>query len=206
MDDWRFRIQIVVDPWDEAVLIFLGENLDHHLGLDSTEAQEDFIRHSGFNSVPAVDPQLLPRAPLGSDQGQRPRARQPLQQHLLVVNDTNFPPLLSASPINLSGPSYEVASSAPLLSLSCGGSLAPGGMRDSGLLLVPPASELASPSYGGAGTSRDRFPVSPEMPSQLLIKVPSLDLAGSTKLLAHRISPRLAIKKRGVKKSSILKA
>ncbi len=37
-------------------------------------------------------------------------------------------------------------------------------------------------------------------------KAPRLDLAATGKRVAHRISPRLAIKSRGVKKSSLLKA
>ncbi len=39
VEDRRFRIPIVVDSWEDASPILLGENLDHHLGLDSSEAQ-----------------------------------------------------------------------------------------------------------------------------------------------------------------------
>ncbi len=38
VDDRQFSIQIVVESWEDAAPIFLGENLDHHLGLDSLEA------------------------------------------------------------------------------------------------------------------------------------------------------------------------
>ncbi len=44
VEDRRFRIPIEIECWEEANPILLGEDLDHRLGLDSTEAQEDLLR------------------------------------------------------------------------------------------------------------------------------------------------------------------
>ncbi len=66
VDDRRFRIQTMLDSWEEAVPIFLGENLDHHLGLDSAEAQDEFIRQTGFTDISAADKQHLPGPARGS--------------------------------------------------------------------------------------------------------------------------------------------
>nr|CAD1839537.1 unnamed protein product [Ananas comosus var. bracteatus] len=66
------RIPIEIESWEETNPIFLGEDLDERLGLVSTEAQERFIRLTGFASIPprgsheqfrsletAIDPTLV---------------------------------------------------------------------------------------------------------------------------------------------------
>nr|CAD1831266.1 unnamed protein product [Ananas comosus var. bracteatus] len=57
VEDRRFRIPIEVDSWEETPPILLGEDLDARLGLDTAEAQDRFIRLTGFSSVPPMGDQ-----------------------------------------------------------------------------------------------------------------------------------------------------
>lgn len=57
VEDRRFRIPIEVDSWEETPPILLGEDLDARLGLDSAEAQDRFIRLTGFSFVPPMGDQ-----------------------------------------------------------------------------------------------------------------------------------------------------
>ncbi len=57
VEDRRFRIPIEIEPWEEARPILLGEGLDHHLGMDTSESHESFLRQSRFRSVPTADQQ-----------------------------------------------------------------------------------------------------------------------------------------------------
>ncbi len=52
VEDRRFNISIEVEEWEEADPILLGEDLDHRLGLTTTEAQNAFIHTTGFTSIP----------------------------------------------------------------------------------------------------------------------------------------------------------
>ncbi len=98
MEDRRFRIPIEIDSWEDAAPILLGENLDHHLGLETTEEQEDFLRLTGFSSVPAAANQGPSRVP-----AHHLREHQD-QVHLsLVVSESSFPPLPSSLPLPSSG-------------------------------------------------------------------------------------------------------
>ncbi len=101
VDDRRFRIPIVIESWEDAAPIFLGENLDRHLGIDTLETQEEFIRQTNFSSVPTVDRQLLPRGTRGSAQGghlREIRAAQPSPLDTLALDEINFPTLRSVTP------------------------------------------------------------------------------------------------------------
>nr|CAD1838382.1 unnamed protein product [Ananas comosus var. bracteatus] len=53
IEDRRFHIPVEVESWEEANPIFLGEDLDARLGLETSEAQDRFIRQTGFSSIPA---------------------------------------------------------------------------------------------------------------------------------------------------------
>ncbi len=191
VDDRRFCINIVIDSWDEANPIFLAENLDHHLGLDSAEAQEEFIRLTGFTSILAADKKQPSLVPIGSDQG----CSLDQQRLSLALTVPNFPPLLPLSATPLPCLSRDRAPSPPSdfsdnpPALHSGGPVIP---------LVPsvPEAECFLPSgSGNAGPDGDHC--------QTLIKAPSLDLMASGNLLAHRISPRLAVKNKGARKSSL---
>lgn len=64
VEDRRFRIPIEIETWEDATPIFLGEALNSRLGLETTEAQDRFIRSTGFSSIPASGPEeQLRRAP-----------------------------------------------------------------------------------------------------------------------------------------------
>lgn len=60
VEDRRFWIPVEIESWEEANPIVLGEDLDRRLGLDSMEAQESFLRQTGFNSIPAMQNQQAP--------------------------------------------------------------------------------------------------------------------------------------------------
>ncbi len=88
-----------------------------------------------------------------------------------------------------------------------------GGLRDTDLvprpLLVSPVLErgsLVNSSGGCAGFTPDRTAGATEERFQSLIKASGLDMPASGMLLAHRLSPRLAAKNWGAKKSSVRKA
>nr|CAD1840722.1 unnamed protein product [Ananas comosus var. bracteatus] len=53
VEDRSFSVPIEIEFCEEANPILLGEELDEHLGLAPLEAQEGFIRQTGFNSIPA---------------------------------------------------------------------------------------------------------------------------------------------------------
>nr|CAD1819927.1 unnamed protein product [Ananas comosus var. bracteatus] len=53
VEDRRFTVPIEIESSEECNPIFLGESLDQRLGLDSLDAQERFIRLTGFASIPA---------------------------------------------------------------------------------------------------------------------------------------------------------
>ncbi len=136
VDDRRFRVRVTVESWEEAVPILLGENLDHHLGLDTIEEQEDFIRYSGFNSVPALDPQLLPQISAGSEPERGLRARlirDPPPSPSPVLSETDFPPLLP--PASTTSAGTEIVSTSPP---------------------APRGPAIACTSCGSAGSSRAR--------------------------------------------------
>ncbi len=63
VEDRRFCVPIVVESWEKADPILLGEETDRRLGLSSLEAQEAFITQSGFNPFPSADLLGPPRAP-----------------------------------------------------------------------------------------------------------------------------------------------
>ncbi len=86
VEDRRFRVSIEIDSWEETNPIFLGENLDHHLGLDKAEVQEAFIR------------QQSPPSSIGSDHG-RYSSFGSDRGRSLVLNDTNFPSLQQPLPL-----------------------------------------------------------------------------------------------------------
>ncbi len=94
VDDRRFRIRIVVDSWEDAAPILLGEHLDQHFGLDSSEAQEDFLRTMGFSCIPAADKHSLALPSLGPPRGGLPweplAPLEPLQPRV-ELKDSDFP-------------------------------------------------------------------------------------------------------------------
>ncbi len=59
VEDRRFSVRVEIDSWVDAEPILLSEAIDRRLGLDSVEAQANFIRCSGFGSS----------APYGGAQG-----------------------------------------------------------------------------------------------------------------------------------------
>ncbi len=63
VEDRRFRIPIVVESWEIAKSIPLGEALDQHLGLSTREAQEEFIVKTRFSSISAAKPASSAQAP-----------------------------------------------------------------------------------------------------------------------------------------------
>nr|CAD1835781.1 unnamed protein product [Ananas comosus var. bracteatus] len=85
VEDRRFRIPIEIESWEKANPILLGEDMDERLGLESTEAQDRFIRQTGFNSIPARGAQAWPSGPrdhAGSD-----RRRSSSEIHLSSGDD-----------------------------------------------------------------------------------------------------------------------
>nr|CAD1821691.1 unnamed protein product [Ananas comosus var. bracteatus] len=52
VDDRRFRILVEIESWEDANPIFLSEDMDKRLGLETSEAQDWFIRLTGFSSIP----------------------------------------------------------------------------------------------------------------------------------------------------------
>ncbi len=56
VEDRRFCIPIVVESWEAAEPILLGEEMDRRLGLSSREDQEEFLNNTGFSSIPAAKP------------------------------------------------------------------------------------------------------------------------------------------------------
>nr|CAD1842482.1 unnamed protein product [Ananas comosus var. bracteatus] len=48
-----------IEYWEEANPFILGEDLDQRLGLDSREAQDDFITQTGFTSIPRARRDLV---------------------------------------------------------------------------------------------------------------------------------------------------
>ncbi len=52
VEDRRFSVRVEIDSWEDADPILLGEALDRRLGLDSAEAQVNFIRSTGFSASP----------------------------------------------------------------------------------------------------------------------------------------------------------
>nr|CAD1831404.1 unnamed protein product [Ananas comosus var. bracteatus] len=64
VEDRRFEIPVEVGSCEDANPILLGENIDERLGLVTVEAQDDFIRRTGFSSVPTFGDQGTSR-PLG---------------------------------------------------------------------------------------------------------------------------------------------
>lgn len=53
VEDRRFLVPIEIESSEVTNPILLDEDLDGRLGLDTTEAQERFIRQTGFSSIPA---------------------------------------------------------------------------------------------------------------------------------------------------------
>nr|CAD1820598.1 unnamed protein product [Ananas comosus var. bracteatus] len=61
VEDKRFQIPVVIESWEDANPILLGEGLDEHLGIETMDAQEAFIRQTGFQSIPSSRPRERPR-------------------------------------------------------------------------------------------------------------------------------------------------
>ncbi len=210
VEDRRFRIPILIDSWEETNPILLGENLDHRLGLDSMEEQEDFIRLTGFNSIPVADPLLHPRASLVTEHGSSQWASQIIPTASWRLSDSDFPslqsPAFSCSPCQPRSAVSSALVDPPPRSLASllgdppvsSGRQAPG--IDSGPLPVP--SGVQAESSGAA----DGPSGLPEEWCLSLIKAPCLDLPALGSLLAHRLSPRLATKYKGIRKSSLVRA
>uniref|UniRef100_A0A6V7QQM9 DUF4283 domain-containing protein n=1 Tax=Ananas comosus var. bracteatus TaxID=296719 RepID=A0A6V7QQM9_ANACO len=53
VEDRCFFVPIEIESCDEACPILLREDVDDHQGLDSLDAQEEFIRRTGFRSISA---------------------------------------------------------------------------------------------------------------------------------------------------------
>nr|CAD1817044.1 unnamed protein product [Ananas comosus var. bracteatus] len=79
VEDRQFYVPIEIESFEEANPILLGKGLDEHLGLNTLEAQETFIRQTGFSSVP---PYLNPGSfPILQYRDARSRHRPALGQH-----------------------------------------------------------------------------------------------------------------------------
>lgn len=75
----QFYVPIEIESFEEANPILLGEGLDEHLGLNTLEVQETFIRQTGFSSIP---PYLNPgSSPILQYRDARPRHRPALGRH-----------------------------------------------------------------------------------------------------------------------------
>nr|CAD1824961.1 unnamed protein product [Ananas comosus var. bracteatus] len=61
VDDRRFQISVEIESWEDANPILLGDDLDDRLGLETSDAQDRFIRHTHFSSAPAQGSQVWPR-------------------------------------------------------------------------------------------------------------------------------------------------
>nr|CAD1831509.1 unnamed protein product [Ananas comosus var. bracteatus] len=99
VEDRCFSVPIEIESVEEANPILLGENLDEHLDLVSVEAQERFIRQTGFTSVPAYRDYGSSTAPwLGAPSADGGELQTGLADS----------PLHSASPPNFVTPSGEI--------------------------------------------------------------------------------------------------
>ncbi len=211
VDDRRFSIKIVVESWDVAAPIFLGENLDQHFGLDSIEAQEGFIQRTGFNSVPGLDRRLIPRGSPGADPDGGPRVHQALVQPspLPVLCEADFPPLQPYPPSSTAGSSCDAANwASPSRSAVCEASDFQGAGYSGLVSGTSPerlGMDVGSSSFGRAGPLRRRSSA-PVVSGLQLTKASRLVIGGPSNLLANRLSPRLAFKTKGIMKSSIHKA
>ncbi len=65
VEDRRFRIPIVVESWEAAEPILLGEDTDRQLGLVTWEDQESFRHTTGFSSSTVAGPGCAAHAPSG---------------------------------------------------------------------------------------------------------------------------------------------
>nr|CAD1840706.1 unnamed protein product [Ananas comosus var. bracteatus] len=184
VDDRRFRIPVEIELSEDANPILLSEDLDERLGLESSDAQDRFIRLTGFNSIPAQGSQDWPR-------DSRDGARSVLHRHRstffytsgvyrlvapaavdnLNSNSSELPPRCTPGqsqvvPQKSLGPGSCEPSTGPSASASRppspGGPPtsasrppSPGGPSNSG---GPPTSASRSPSPGGPFTSESRPP------------------------------------------------
>ncbi len=57
VEDRPFTVPIEIDSWEETCPILLGETSDRRLGMESAEAQDLFIRQTGFRCIPAAEGQ-----------------------------------------------------------------------------------------------------------------------------------------------------
>ncbi len=140
--DRRFRIPIVIESWEAAEPILLGEELDQRLGLTTAEAQNAFINLTGFSSVPtatteiAAQVQLARRGGSGSQGAQERGREQPdqvrhRQRHRRSVSRSNSNSIPSVCPMIL--PSIDAA-----VHLSDRTGSAGAGPSSGGLLGCPP--------------------------------------------------------------------
>ncbi len=164
------------------------------------------LRTYGCSPVPPSVPTM----------GATPRARQDQSGPSLMLSDSNFPPLRPSLQTSTSSTapcrSSVGASGDPLVFVPRFGSLSDSdGLQALALVPGPPPvspepGSLVISSSGGPGFELDRIAGASEERHQSLTRAPGLDLSASGRLLAHRLSPRLAAKNWGSKKSSLLKA
>nr|CAD1842710.1 unnamed protein product [Ananas comosus var. bracteatus] len=209
---------IEIESFEEARPILLGEDLDHHLGLDSLEAQEGFIRQTGFRSVPAyrnqgqrkdlshavggptptfspanLNPVLLEEDRLDADLDRpAPTAIPPISHPSLLTEPTE-------AILELALPVDPKPSNHPFCSTATDGP--PLGRNPSDLLVSLTSSE----------TPTAQLPRLAETPMEVEPRLrplsrPSTLTCTSRKLLFSKRSLRLAAKIRENKKSSLQKA
>ncbi len=114
--DRCFRIPIVIESWEAAEPIVLGEEHDQRLGLTTVEAQNAFINLTGFSSVPAAATKItapthqVRRGGFGPPGAQERGSEQPdqlrhRQRHRRSVSRSNSNSIPSVRPMIL--PSTE---------------------------------------------------------------------------------------------------
>ncbi len=213
VEDRHFRIPIEIESWEEARPILLGEALDQHLDLVTSEAQDSFLRQYGFHSIPAAAQQRGLAAAPGTHQGGI------VEFNLVPDNFPRLPP--SPPPLALGSEHPPSPLPQPLIENSTPPSHAAGVLIAG--FSVPTCTPGAQPildqthirqpvpqqqgavalSPGGPGIPSvvDFEPISCLSSEQLLGR-PVLVL-DKGKQLAHWRSTRLAAKHRGAKKSSL---
>ncbi len=216
VEDRSFTVPIEIDSWEEANPILLGEDTDRHLGLDTAEAQDHFIKYSGFRCIPKAA--RLPGSSTGFslDPEDFPRLAPGFQPIASIVAQPppgpSFPPGLTSGPAEATLPADSASSStpaplpAPTPSTQVCDSVFP--LLAPSLLAVdvaPPPPEDSEPCrLPGLGLSPPLLDL--ELRRIISNVGPLVDRPDPAMSATNRRSVRLAAKCRGAKKSSLTRA
>nr|CAD1831663.1 unnamed protein product [Ananas comosus var. bracteatus] len=221
VDDRRFQVPVEIESWEDANPILLGEDMNARLGLETSEAQDRFIRQTRFSSIPAQDP----GAGVGAS-GPPPLVSSPpptgglssfvtyplppggLFALVSISPDPGNPSVPACRPLSTGGPSTPVSRPAPPLGPpSFVSRPLPSGDPSSSVSRQPspvgplPVSLLKGPAFGEVGLA-DSYGT--RLKHQTLH--PGASSSVCNKLGSFRHSLRLASKNMGINKNSLQRA